>query len=458
MHWIKNLIIVCFVGAVFAALGGCHSTPTPQITPTSEEEEFIDLFADRIRIRWFIGLGTGRSETALAVAQNFVDQYNQSQERIGLVLEVAGYNTGSSTQNILERIQTGVGPDIATPAGSWTIYQFADYLLPLDPGLILYELSDISPKELGHWQENGEMIGFPLGVSPSILYYNRDLFDRAGLPYPPHEFGEPYADGEAWSIEKMERIAMQLTLDAYGTNALEPGFDSGNIVQWGYWFRESTRSMAALFGPGSVIDGYGNASLPGSWMTAFRWYYEGMWQNYFIPTDAHLQVFQGDPFRNGRAAMINTDLSYSARLMDNSNWDMAATPSYQRTITTRLEANAIVILKSARNPLEAIEVAYLIANSPELLSIWGIVPAFKSLQPTFVEQLILQKPDVDWQVLLDGLEYGDLSHESNLPNYAQAYERLEDFQDTLQENGELDLVNEMDELIFDLQDIFEAVR
>jgi hypothetical protein len=67
----------------------------------------------------------------------------------------------------------------------------------------------------------------------SVIYYNRDLFDAAGLAYPPHEYGQPYADGSEWTIDKMEELAMLLTLNAHGNDATSPDFDPGLAVQWG---------------------------------------------------------------------------------------------------------------------------------------------------------------------------------------------------------------------------------
>ena len=44
--------------------------------------------------------------------------------------------------------------------------------------------------------------GLPFAVFPSMLYYQRDMFDEAGLEEPPHAYGDPYVlDGEEVDVE-----------------------------------------------------------------------------------------------------------------------------------------------------------------------------------------------------------------------------------------------------------------
>ena len=48
--------------------------------------------------------------------------------------------------------------------------------------------------------EDGATIGVPYAVYPSYLYFNKDLFDEAGLPYPPTKVGDLY-DGKPWDMD-----------------------------------------------------------------------------------------------------------------------------------------------------------------------------------------------------------------------------------------------------------------
>ena len=43
-----------------------------------------------------------------------------------------------------------------------------------------------------------------------MLFYHRDMFDEAGLEYPPHAYGDPYIlDGEevTWDMDTLAELA-----------------------------------------------------------------------------------------------------------------------------------------------------------------------------------------------------------------------------------------------------------
>lgn len=63
---------------------------------------------------------------------------------------------------------------------------------------------------------DGRMVAFPQNWVAPVLYYNRNMFDAAGLEY-------PQAD---WGWEDFRNAAKELTLDTD---------DDGQIDQWGYW-------------------------------------------------------------------------------------------------------------------------------------------------------------------------------------------------------------------------------
>ena len=52
--------------------------------------------------------------------------------------------------------------------------------------------------------------GLPFAIFPSMLYYQRDMFDEADLEYPPHAYGDPYVlDGEevTWDFDTLRELA-----------------------------------------------------------------------------------------------------------------------------------------------------------------------------------------------------------------------------------------------------------
>ncbi|MFZ4816642.1 MAG: sugar ABC transporter substrate-binding protein, partial [Phototrophicaceae bacterium] len=90
------------------------------------------------------------------------------------------------------------------------------------------------------------------------------------------------------------------------------------------------------------------------------------------------------------------------------------------------------LLSGSENPEAAFEVmTYLLGEaSPELLQVYGGMPAREADQPSFFATLDERFPQgVNWDVAVASLAYADSpSHEANLPNYIVARDRIGAFQ------------------------------
>jgi multiple sugar transport system substrate-binding protein len=70
-------------------------------------------------------------------------------------------------------------------------------------------------------------MGTGLATGIVLLYYNKSLFDAAGLPYPPAK-----AD-QAWTWDQFINVAKKLTKDRNGNDATSPKFDPAKIETYG---------------------------------------------------------------------------------------------------------------------------------------------------------------------------------------------------------------------------------
>lgn len=95
------------------------------------------------------------------------------------------------------------------------------------------EMDDFWPQVLVEWQYQGQIYGVPLVAAPELLYFNKTMFDAAGLDYPTDE----------WTFDDLRQAAIQLTLDSAGRNPTDPDFDAADIQQWG--FNTSPSTLAA---------------------------------------------------------------------------------------------------------------------------------------------------------------------------------------------------------------------
>lgn len=130
--------------------------------------------------------------------QQLIDRFNESHEDIEVVLEAYGkeYDT---------KITAGIGakdaPDLMY---MWNYPQYKDALEPLDSYIEDQggEYKDNFYESL--WSYNsidGETLGLPIGYTTHVVYYNKDLFDEAGVEYPQ----------AGWTWKDLQETAKKLT-------------------------------------------------------------------------------------------------------------------------------------------------------------------------------------------------------------------------------------------------------
>src|SRR5688572_14379531 len=273
----------------------------PTEAPAEEEAEAAE--PGQVEIRWFVGLGTGTDPAQVEVENKVVEAFNASHPNIKLVLEVVAYEAARDT--LATEISSGNPPDIVGPVGVSGAEAFHGRWLDLSPLIDAagYDLNQYDEGAVDFYKVGGEgQVGIPFAIFPSALFYQRDLFDEAGLAYPPHKYGEKYkmSDGTEveWNYDTLLELALLLTVDENGKDATDPAFDPENIVQFGYhpqW--QDLRAIGSYFGAGSLVTEDGKtAQVPDEWADAWKWYYDGMWKDHFIATGpvAASEEFGGD--------------------------------------------------------------------------------------------------------------------------------------------------------------------
>jgi multiple sugar transport system substrate-binding protein len=419
-----------------------------------------------IEVRWFIGLGAGGNPEEIAKEEAFAEKFNAAYgDKYKLVLDIVQNETAYDV--LKTQIASGDVPDIVGPVGVRGMASFEGAWLDLAPYIEQYQvdLTDFNPALVNFYKLEGQgQVGIPFAVFPSALWYNKDLFDEAGLDYPPHEWGAPYADGDPWTFDKLRELAVFLTVDANGNDATMDGFDPDNITQFGYhamW--TDIRGQWTFFGAASFVDADGNAQIPDVWREAAHWYYDGMWKDHFIPTDSYVNsdlLAQGNTFGSGNVAMNPIHTWYTC-CFEGVNWDVAAIPSYKGNITAKLHADTFGILKASKNPDAAFAVYSLMTTefAEELTQIYGAFPAKTSAQPAAIAKLQESFPNADWQVFVDALNYPDNpNHESGMPNFLKAQDTYNTFGSKYQSTPDLDLDAELDALRDQLQAVFDEVK
>jgi len=478
LTWGATLLVLALTGSnalsAPVAQTQTYAQTTIPPTPTPVALDTFDPAAagGRTVVKWYVGLGTGTDPKQIDVQRAVVDQFNKSQSSIYLTLQIVGNSVASTT--LATQLAANNSPDIVGPVGTVGRATFDGNWLDLT-SLIQdnnFDLSVYEPSVVQNYNLPGQgLIGVPFAVFPSYVYFNKDLFDEAGLPYPPQHFGETY-QGKEWNFDTLREMSMKLTVDDKGNDATSPAFAPDHIVQFGFdlQFGTDPRAEATLFGANRLIDNEGKAYIPPNWLAAWNYFYDAEFKDHWVPNDAYRNsdLFgKGGVFNSGNLAMGYTHLWYTCCIDPVSkggkvkNWDIAVVPSYQGTTTAKLHADTFGIMKGSKHPNEAFQVyKYLITNK-DLLQVYGAMPAIKSMQSDFFGGLDQKfaPVKVNWQVAVDSLAYIDVpNHEEGLPNFLKARQATTDFQTLVNTTPGLDINVEAQKLQATLQGIYDEKR
>lgn len=433
-------------------------------------------YAEKTKIRWFVGLGTGSREDQIDTQKKLVEDFNAMQDEIELTIEIVADTQAYDV--LATQIAAGNAPDVVGPVGIRGRDSFKGSWLDLQPLVEKtgYDLSDFDPSLVDFYRVEDEgLLGLPFGIYPSFLFINKDLFDEADLPYPPQKYGEPYVDEEGnekeWNMDTVKELALKLTVDKIGNDAASPDFDSANIAQFGFGVQwTDARGYATLFGAGNLVDENGKAQIPEHWKEAWAWYRDAMWNSYFHPNGPNGNsdyMGQGNWFQTGNIAMDYVHLWYAGCCMAEfeGTWDTAVVPSYKGVTTAKMHADTFVIMKDSKAPEAAFKVlSYLISaeGAEKLLPVYGAMPARLSMQDNFFAKFSEEKfpgQNINWQVVKDSMAYPDMpSHEAWMPSMLETSARYNEFWTKVTNEADIDLDAEIELLQADIQKIFDAAK
>ncbi len=482
----KNFAVVVALMLVIAACGGNGTSDTTTDGGTDTTDGATDTTqgstdttdggsGEKVTIRWYIGLGAGGQPEQEAAQRAVVDAFNASQDEVELVIEIVENDVAYET--LATQIASGNAPDLIGPVGRDGSNEFAGLYLDIEPYTAEVDTSMWEGAAIENQREaDGTLVGLPFASYPSVLFYNRDLFDEAGLPYPPQEYGPDgtatYGEGTEWEgpwdYDKVSEIAQILTVDSNGVDATDPAFDRNSTVQWGFHWQWTTRIFqnGSYWGAGYPMADDGTADIPAAWEEEWQWWHDAIWDLGISPSQEQMTAVGDNVFQTGNLAMAMTHLWYTCCVRNDDSgiagdfYDFAVVPSHNGAVTANMHADTFRILDSTEHPDEAFAVMYylLTEGALDLLTAYGAAPADPSLTDAFLASLDERYPQgVNWQVALDGAGFADdPSHESSVPGWGEYKVRLGELESAILSNPDLDVAAEIATVESDLTGIFEA--
>lgn len=198
-------------------------------------------------------------------------------------------DAGGYDDKVNAAISNGGLPDVFTVDGV-TVAQYADAeaIVPIEDYFTEDELSDFNPSIIQQGTYDGKL--YTLGTMDSSvgIFYNKDMFEKAGI--------EPATAENPWTLAELEDAAAKLTTDdCYGITMSQDAKDETVI----YFFLPLIYSQGSsvLDEDGETADGYLNGDAT---KNVFNWIKEMVDNGYASATPAE------NSFELGQAAMALT--------------------------------------------------------------------------------------------------------------------------------------------------------
>lgn len=285
-------------------------TATPIIAEAGEGD---------IQLIYWNGLTGSDGQTMVQM----VEAYTQQNPDVSVRVEMMPWDT--YFDKLLTSLVSGNPPDLFL-LHEYEIPQFANQGVLRQTGDFYQEMGGPIPEDdivdyaLDALSYQGDRYGVPLDIHGWGFWYNRDLFEEAGL--------ETSSDVCPATGEEYIELARQLTLDANGNSAASPEFDPENVEQWGTsvsWFKVTFLSTVWQYG-GNWTDGQGTATLNSeAAMQAANFWRDLVYEENVAPQPAGFDAWQS--FAGGNLAMV-TEGSWMLNFNEDNgvNWGICPFP------------------------------------------------------------------------------------------------------------------------------------
>jgi multiple sugar transport system substrate-binding protein len=379
---VSSLFIVCWWFLLPLLTGGCG---------------FARPEAGRVTIR-YLTLETGVEQQALI--QEMVRRFEAEHPAIHVQVEV----NATAQRKVLVELASGTAPDV--------FYTLTDTLPKMAAREKITDLRPLAardrldlrayfPQTVDGLSFRGGLYALPIHFSTDVLFFNRKLFDEAGVPYP----------NAQWTWADYLDAARRLTRDRDGDGRPE---QRGTVLpDPSVWILQNGGTLFNADGTRCTIDSPAAAEA-----LQFLLDMRDRWK--VTPTSAELQdTSTMQLFETGRVAMLPGRtfmvIEFNKAIKD-FTYGVTHLPQGRRR-ACRLAVGGNAIARQTRHLNEAWEFVKFYSGAAEGMQVFGreknAVPAVKeiALSPQFFNCA----PPADSQVFIDSVRYAQLTTPKILP-------------------------------------------
>lgn len=335
------------------------------------------------------------SPEELEVWQALVSEFNAAHPEITVNVEVSDWD--GYWEKLKTLYASNTPPDIfAMDAPLFPDWQSRGVLLNLQPYIDSKPgfLDGFYPVTLENYQRADGYYGLPRDFQTIVMFYNKDMFDAAGVPYP----------AANWTYDDFRQAASQLTLDKDG---------DGVTDQWGFgadlWDMELFWSEAIWAFGGDVISADRTRTLLGepAARQAWQFTYDLIHVDGSMPTPDQANQFGYDLFQAGVVAMwpIGHWAANDYKSVDFA-YDVAPMPVGPAGQATSVNSAGFVVSKDTKNPAacwEFLQFALGEEGQSKLTALGLAIPVLRSVAESDV--YLKQDSPINQQVFLDSLAF-----------------------------------------------------
>lgn len=309
------------------------------------------------------------------------ESVDASLEGVALEYQAGGTETSGYQDTLLTELAAGTAPDVFWIPGA-DLANFVSRgvvlnLVDLASADMEFDPAVFYPQQINELTYNpetdsneGALWGLPRDASAMALYYNKNLFDEAGVDYP----SEQLANGE-WNWETFYQTAADIT--ALGGDVY--GFGMNNW--WGNWELFINAAGGSYFNEDRSACNLNTPEVENA-LTFMRSLYEG---GVAVPygTDSEPPFVAGTVgmFLNGRWATPNF-----LTQIDSFEWDVAEVPAGPAGQSNFLFWGAYVVNANTPNP----EAAWELVNALTTVDVQSQVTALGANIPSRVSEEAVQ--------------------------------------------------------------------
>ncbi|WP_172293704.1 extracellular solute-binding protein [Pseudoruegeria sp. HB172150] len=325
-------------------------------------------------------------DTMDPIHEKYIGEWEAANEGWTVAPEVVGWG---QCQDKVTTLAVAGTPVALAYVGSRTLKEFAEFGLIEPIPMSDEEKASYYPNVVGTVTYQGEQWGIPVAFSTKALYWNKDLFEEAGL--------DPETPPATWEEVIADAKAVTENTDAAGFGLVAKTFDN-TMHQFLHWVYTNN---------GKVIDDDGNIVLNSPENLAALEAYKTLVPYSEEGPTAYEQNEVRAIFLDGGVSMIHASIGAVSRLADTDiNWGVANLPlgPEAQGPGTLLITDSLAVFSGTGVEEQAISLAKFL-TAPAAQEEYDLNAGLTPLRPSpTIDALVAEKPY--WAPYIEGIEYG----------------------------------------------------